>query len=250
MLTAPPSRRTPGSPAVPVDCAHCPIAGLTVCQPFHGPQLDIVQTFKLGDRILPAGSPLYAPGQELKELYNLLNGWVLLYRVLESGRRQILDLALPGSFIGYQPDLHLPMLHGAECLTDVALCVFPRKPFDNLGKAHPSLLLQLARLNSQELIRTQDHLTNVGSRPALKRIAHLLCEILRRLNGPHASLPRQVVSIPLTQTHIADALGLTSVYVSKTLRQFKKEGVLVFRRGRLTILNPGRLAELAELEPS
>ena len=122
MLTGSLSRRTPGSPAVPVDCAHCPISSLTVCQPFHGPQLDIVQSFKVGDRILPAGSQLYAPGQELTELYNLLDGWVLLYRDLESGQRQILDLALPGSFIGYQPDLHLPMLHGAECLTDVAVC--------------------------------------------------------------------------------------------------------------------------------
>ena len=250
MLTGSLSRRTPGSPAVPVDCAHCPISSLTVCQPFHGPQLDIVQSFKVGDRILPAGSQLYAPGQELTELYNLLDGWVLLYRDLESGQRQILDLALPGSFIGYQPDLHLPMLHGAECLTDVAVCVFPRKPFHGLAKAHPSLLLQLARLTSQDLIRTQDHLTNVGSRPALARIAHFLCEILRRMNGPHASLPTQVVAIPLTQTHIADALGLTSVYVSKTLREFKEEGVLVFRRGHLTILDPSRLAELAEFEPS
>jgi CRP-like cAMP-binding protein len=89
----------------------------------------------------------------------------------------------------------------------------------------------------------------VGSRPALARIAYLLCEILYRRRSAQSPSVGEVVEIPLTQTHIADALGLTNVYVNKTLREFKEEGILIFRRGRLTVLDPGRLAELAEFEP-
>jgi CRP-like cAMP-binding protein len=238
----------PKPPAVPADCADCPIRGLTVCRPFQGPTLDVVQDFKLEDRILPAGSQLYFPEQELTELYNLLDGWVFLYRILESGRRQIIDLALPGSFLGYQPNLHAPILHGAECLTDVAVCVFPRKPFDDLAREHPSLSFQLAKVTSQVLIRTQDHLTNVGSRPVLARIARLLCEILYRSCSPQLPLVGEAVGIPLTQTHIADALGLTSVYVNKTLRELREKGILIFKGGQLTVLDLGRLTQLAEFQ--
>jgi len=241
-------KRVPQSPVVPADCAQCQIHDKTVCRPFQGPTLHVVQDFKLGDRVLPAGSQIFWPEQELSEVYNLLDGWVSLYRSLPSGRRQIVDIALPGSFLGYQPDLEAPMLHGAECLTDVAVCVFPRKAFDRLAKQYPSLSLQLAKVTAQSVIRTQGHLANVGSRPALIRVARLLCEILYRLDKS----PRRVaetVEIPLTQTHIGEALGLTNVYVNMTLRELRERGVLIFKGGRLTVLDPDRLVQLAEFEP-
>ena len=234
---------------MPADCARCPIHDRTVCRPFQGPTLHVVQNFKLGDRVLLAGNQIYWPEEELTEIYNLLDGWVCLYRMLPSGRRQIIDIALPGSFLGYQPNVHAPMLHGAECLTDVAVCVFPRKTFDDLAKQNSSLAIQLAKVTSQLVIRTQAHLTNVGSRPALARIARLLCEILYRLRRSPSVPVDETVEIPLTQTHIAEALGLTNVYVNKILRELREQGVLMFKGGRLTVLDRERLAELAEFEP-
>lgn len=238
----------PRAPSIPVDCAHCPIREQTVCRPFRGPGLEVVQEFKLGDRFLPAGSDLFWPGQELGELFNLLDGWVVLYRILASGRRQIVDFALPGAFLGYQSQLDQPTQLGAECLTDVAVCTFPRKGFNDLALRHPALALQLARLNAQALSRAHGQLANIGSRPAVERTAHFLCEILLRLRRDETAPLRGAVDIPLTQTHIAEALGLSSVYVNKTLRELREEGVLVLKNGRLTVLDPVRLAELAEFE--
>lgn len=218
-----------------------------MCRPFRGSALDVLQSFKLGDRILPAGANVYSPGQELTELYNLLDGWVVVYRLLVSGRRQIVDIALPGSFLGYQPDLARPLLHGAECLTDVALCVFPRRSFDDLAMQYPGLSLQLAKIQARALINTQDHLANVGARSALERMAHLLCTILAGLRREGASRSDDLVEIPLTQSQIGEALGLSSVYVNRTLRELREERVLVLKGGRLRVLNYARLAELAEL---
>ena len=238
----------PRAPSIPVDCAHCPIREQTVCRPFRGPGLEVVQSFKLGDRFLPAGSDLFWPGQELGELFNLLDGWVVLYRILASGRRQIVDFALPGAFLGYQPQLDQPIQLGAECLTDVAVCTFPRKSFHELALRHPALSLELAKLHAQSLMRAHAQLANVGSRPAVERTAHFLCEILLRLRRHESAPLRGAVDIPLTQTHIAEALGLSSVYVNKTLRELREEGVLILKSGRLTVLDPVRLAELAEFD--
>ena len=49
---------------------------------------------------------------------------------------------------------------------------------------------------------------------------------------------------------LADALGLSSVYVSQTLKQLREQRVLIFRNGRLQILSPVALAELADFDSS
>ena len=51
--------------------------------------------------------------------------------------------------------------------------------------------------------------------------------------------------MPLTQEHLADALGLTSVHVNRTLRVMREDGVLAANLGAFSILNPDRLAEEA-----
>ncbi len=235
-------------PTVPAGCRKCPIRHLTVCQPLKAERLEIVQNFKNGDRVLPAGSQLYRPGAPCPELYNLLDGWVSLYRVLESGRCQILGFALPGAFLGFQPDLHGPMLHGAECITDVAVCIFPRRPFPALIERQRGLAVRLAWLESQGTVLAHDNLTNLGSRQAHARVAHLLLGLYMRLNGGRLKYANQEVEIPLTQTHLADALGLTSVYVNVTLRQLREDGLLSFKRRRLLILDPVGLAAVADYD--
>ncbi len=217
-----------------------------MCQPFDGERLSIVQAFKSGDRVLPAGSQLYGFGEACSELYNLLDGWVALYRLVDSGRCQILDFALPGAFLGYQPDLAGPMLHGAQCLTDVTVCLFPRQRFVDLLAKHPELTARLATLKAEELVVAHDHLTNIACRPAPGRLANLLLELCSRVRRRHPELEPHDLEIPLTQNNIADALGLTSVYVNITLRQLREEGLLVFKSRHLRILDPERLAELAD----
>lgn len=235
-------------PTVPISCRECPVQGLTVCQPLSGQRLEIVQNFKKCDRILPAGTPLYRPGDPCGELYNLLDGWVSLYRILATGRRQILDFALPGAFIGYQTDLFGPMLHGAESLTDVAVCVFPRPAFPRLIEDHADLARRLIWLNARDTILAHNHLTNIACRAARSRVAHLLLELCIRARGGRPSNGDLGTEIPLTQHHIADALGLTNVYVSVTLGELRQEGLILFKNGRLQVLDPDRLAAVAGID--
>lgn len=233
-------------PSLPVNCQECPVRGLTLCQPLSGDALDIVQTFKWGDRVLPAGSQLFMPADTCSELFNLLDGWIALYRVLNGGQNQILDFALPGSFLGYQPDLQAPMLHGAECLTDVSVCVFPRRQFISLIQKHPSLAIRLADMNAHRAIIAHDHLTNVGLRTARTRIVHLLRELCSRMGHHQKISSGQTIEIPLSQRHIGDALGLTNVHVSQTLSGLREKGLLRFKKGRLEIFDPDRLFKAAD----
>jgi CRP-like cAMP-binding protein len=80
------------------------------------------------------------------------------------------------------------------------------------------------------------------------RVANLLLDLHRRVvaqcgaNGP-------TLHLPINQIHIADATGLTSVHVCRTLKQLRLERLLEFNKGQLVLLDPERLAEIAQLDP-
>lgn len=238
----------PRLPYIPTACAACPIRSVGVCRPFAEDRLDIVERFKSGDRILRAGAHLYRDGDNCTELYNVLDGWIVLYRIVESGRRQILDFALNGRFLGYQADLGGPMTHSAECLTDTSVCVFPRRAFASLMNEIPPLSLRVSELTSMELLRAHDQLVNVGVRPARARIAHLLLDLYHRLKERGFLEDNGEAEIPLTQNHIADSLGLTNVYVSQVLKQLREEKRLDFRNGRLWVSDYETLTDLIDFD--
>ena len=55
--------------------------------------------------------------------------------------------------------------------------------------------------------------------------------------------------LPLTQEQIGDATGLTGVHVNRVLSRLLADGILEFHYHRLTILDPDRLLEIADVSP-
>lgn len=239
-------RKRRPAPKVPNGCLNCSVRERNLCRAFSS-KLNIVQGFKTGDRILAADTHVYRMGDRPAELFNLLDGWIALYRILESGKRQILEILLPGAFFGYQPNLGDPMLHGAYCLSDVALCVFPRKSFASLMEQHPQMGHALADISAQATMRAHDQLTNIGGRVGTARVAHMLLDLFLRARNSVPGAQGDTVELPITQELIADSLGLTSVYVNRILRHLREQRLVVLRGGMLKILDLDGLARVAEL---
>ena len=216
-----------------------------LCAPLSDDEIAVVERFKSRNRRLAAGADLYVQNEVCDELYTILDGWVFLYQILEDGRRQILDFAMPGAFLGFQPDLGAPAPHSAQCLTDVAVCIFPRKNLFDLFRAYPELALRMAWITARDGALAREHLTNVGRRSARERVAHLLLELFYRVRRGNPAPRDNSIELPLTQEHIADALGLTSVHVNRTLRALREADLLAMRGRMLRILDPRALAELA-----
>ena len=228
-------------------CASCAIRHANTCGVFPVSDLHVLEEFKLKERFYGAGTDLYHQGAKVDCLFNLLEGWVAVYRIAVNGRRQILDFLLPGALIGYQSDLSAPMRQGAACITDVRLCVFPRRAFPHFVRKHPHMMERLLDTCAEAEARAHDAISNIGSQPAERRVIHLLTALSVRVLGTSRSLGDQTVYLPLNLDLIADALGLTSVYVSRILCDLKKRGILHFRNKHLTIQDYAKLAELAGL---
>ncbi|MEO6092917.1 MAG: helix-turn-helix domain-containing protein, partial [Novosphingobium sp.] len=84
---------------------------------------------------------------------------------------------------------------------------------------------------------------DLGQRSAYERLAHLFCELYVRLFTVELTSGHSF-DFPLTQTDLADAMGLTTVHVNRMLRQLREDGLIEFDRKRLDILDLDRLKQV------
>src|SRR6185312_3020288 len=106
-------------------------------------------------------------GTSTTYLFTVLIGWAFRYKTLPDGRRQILNFALPGDFIGLQAVLDKEVQHSVEALTDAVFCIFPREKLWTLYTSHPSLAFDITWLASREEQILDEHLVSIGRRSAI-----------------------------------------------------------------------------------
>lgn len=235
----------PGTPLEnPVDCRHCPVRRMALFSPMSDDQLDRVQGTRRHQELLASGTPLYREGKAVSQAYTVFEGWVMRYKTLEDGRRQIIGYSLPGDFLGFVPLSNCAVSHSAETLTPVTLCTFQIRDLLDAFPQFPELALYLCWKCGRDEATAIEHLTSLGRRPARERIAHLLLELDYRVRVRNGLRNGESITLPLTQEHIADTLGLTSIHVSRTLRTLREDGLLELKNGRLTFGNRNALVKL------
>lgn len=190
---------------------------------------------------------LYYEGDPGSDLFTLFSGWAFSFQMLRDGRRQILRFMLPGDVIGVQPDLVGPMDHGVETVTDASACVFRRDALRELLAHDPELGWQLVWLLAHDQALLREHLTGIGRRHVTERLGCLLLEIYHRMArrdmAEGTSCP-----FPLTQTHLADALGLASAHVSRLLRRLREDGYVTIKSRWLHLHDLDGLTEISQFD--
>lgn len=239
-----------GKTEVAHNCLVCAARRDGLCSEFSPAVLGNMKRFKSGDRKIPSGTDLFAPGDVCNAIYNLVDGWAFRYSLLEDGRRQIVDFALPGAVLGFHPERGSRATYGVQALTDIAVCIIPHENLAPLSREVPGMGMRLAYLVSRDRSLAYDHLTSVGRQSARERVAHLLLELFIRYRADWPGQRSEELRLPLTQEHIGDATGLTSVHVNRVLSDLRDEGIIDFHYRRLRVLNPDRLVEVAEVDPS
>jgi CRP-like cAMP-binding protein len=195
---------------------------------------------------LRPGESLYFQGDACRQIYLLLDGWAFRHQILEDGRRQILDFAVPGVVFG------LPgsgtMSHSLETLTNCTFSVFTRERLFDLMRDVPALGFRLLEVMAAAESRAFEHLTSVGRRTARERVAHLLLELVLRSHSLTLRPYEGTMALPLMLPHIADALGLTSETVCRALSTMRREKIVSLRGQKLEILDIKRLGEAASVD--
>ena len=203
--------------------------------------------FQANPRRIPRGRDIVAEGRKYDGILVLLDGVALRYRVLQDGRRQVLNIVLPGDLIGFPGCFFESALYAIAALGDCRVSSVPFAHFLGLFETHPRLAAAIFWSLSCEAAMYAEHLIGVGRRSALERVAHFLLEMLTRLQVIGLADERSY-RLPLTQEIMADALGLSVQYVNQTLRQLREERLVTVERQQVTILDLNGLAALADFE--
>lgn len=207
--------------------------------------LDIQST----TRIIPRNREVVTEGEKYDSLFVVIEGVLIRYRILRDGRRQIVNIVLPGDFAGVHGCSFETALFSIRTLTQAVIGIVPLSRLGTLVDAHPRLAAKLLWSFSGEGAIYAERLIAVGRRSALERVAHFLLELLVRLQMVGLA-DEQSYRIPLTQELIADSLGLSIPHVNRVFRQLRSEDLVVIEDQRVIIKDIKALCALAEFEPA
>src|SRR5215813_12639483 len=199
-------------------CDQCSLRRRPALREFSPEELAFVKSFKVDELRVDAGASFLREGARSEHLYTVLKGWAFRYKVLDDGRRQILNYALPADMVGLQGTLMREMQHSVEALTPVVLCVFPRAKLWDLYSRLPSLAFDITWLAAREEQLIDEHLVSLGRRTALERVAYLLLHLFVRAEES-GLVKNGSIQFPFTQQHLADTLGMSLVHTNKTLKR-------------------------------
>lgn len=236
--------KTDASPARQVPCEQCPLRTLNSFRDFTSDELDFIRVFKSGELKVEAGTTLLLEGMNSAHVYTVLVGWAFRYKVVDDGRRQILNFALPADFVGLQASVFNEMQHSVEALTDMILCVFPREKLWELYSEHPTLAFDLTWLAAREEQILDEHLVSIGRRTAVERTAYLLLLLFARAEQVGLTKGDRI-ELPLTQQHLADTLGMSLVHMNKTLKRLADSKSVRWKAKQLEITDRETLCEIA-----
>lgn len=202
----------------------------------------------LEDRLLPyaRNTKVWHEGSDASTFYVLRSGWAYSSRILKNGSRQVLDLFLPGDVIGLRELAYRHRLNAVHTITDAQLCPFPKSQLQTLFATSPALGQLLFALAAQGQGLLSERVINLGRRSARQRVAHLLVELSVRLEK------RAITgdALPLSQTLLADLLGLSAVHINRTIRRLREEGLIDLNYQTIRLLNTEALREIAGFNPA
>jgi CRP-like cAMP-binding protein len=196
-----------------------------------------------------AGEDLACEGDRCDGVRMFLSGWACRYKSLEDGRRQIVSFILPGDTCDAHIYLLSAMDHSIATLTPVTYCELDRAAFERLISTDASVAeafhcdaLAVGAIQREWAI-------NLGRRDALERVAHVICELFERLRVV-GLVDGNSFAFPVTQMDLADATGLSTVHLNRTLQELRGAGLITLRDRSLTIIDPQALWNTAMFNPS
>jgi CRP-like cAMP-binding protein len=178
----------------------------------------------------------------------ILEGFACRYKILPDGTRQIMAYLVPGDFC----DLHVFILKTMDhTIGTLSRCrvveILQPQILELMERPAIARAMWWAALVDEATLR--EWLVNIGARPAEQRIAHLLCELLLRLetvgltNGDRYELP-------ITQTELGDTMSLSVVHVNRVLQRLRRDGLITLTGTSLVILDIKRLKALGGFNPN
>ena len=217
-----------------LSCLNCDVRQFSWFEKGTDEQLLERQTYRTSQLTLEANDYLFMEGDSYSGSYTLKEGWMICFKQLKDGRRQIIHVALPGDFLGYMPDKNAKVDYSCVASTDCRLCFFSANDLEQLLLKDVELIRRLIAIQSSQNQACRTALSYVGQSQAKHKVAYFLLEIIKRLSerGVDTTLS---ITFPLSRIDIADAVGITPVHLGRVSVELSNENIVICRHGVLNV---------------
>jgi CRP-like cAMP-binding protein len=181
---------------------------------------------------------LYYDGDHPIGIYIVLDGHIKTIKLADDGRELMTGQYRADDYLGINALLlDEPFNETAEAVEDSAICLLPREEMINLLNRYPSVGQQFIKILSNNVREKEEQLLELAYHSVRKRLAHVLVRLLK--NAGHTE-----DSFKIGRDELASMAGIAIETVSRTLTDFKEEGLIDKKGSQIKILQLGRLEKM------
>src|SRR5262245_15441279 len=134
-----------------------------------------------GERTTKKRQELVVAGDPYRNLCFVKNGHAIRYKLLRNGKRQILNVILPGDVVGFPVSFFDRSMYSIVAVSDLTYNLCSLDSYVRLCFEQPHFGLVLSWLAAYEAAIYAEHIVDLGRRTPVERLAHFLLEIHARL---------------------------------------------------------------------
>lgn len=219
---------------------------LATLVPLGAAELELVTALPMQTTRVARHRDLLSTGQHPDYAYVVQSGWAARYGMRPDGSRRITGFMLPGDFCGIHAVSQAAMDHAIVALTECEVVRIERAAIADLVE-RSALLAQAiwrAKLVDEAILRQW----LLNSADAFQAVGHLLCELHARAQMVGLAEGGRC-HVPLTQEHLGDAIGITSVHTNRVMQRLRTEQLLELAHGELHIPDVRALRRACSFDP-
>jgi CRP-like cAMP-binding protein len=201
-----------------------------------------------GELVIRKRRDLVADGYEYRKLCFVKDGYAVRYKLLRNGKRQILNVIVPGDIIGLPGSFFERSFYSVTAITDLCMNVCGIHAYVQLCYRHPQFGLALSWMAVQEAATYAEHVIDVGRRTPVERLSHFLLELHARLRAVERA-EKERFTLPFSQEVIADVLGLSVPHVNRMMQQLRGEKLIANRDRVIEFIDFDAIQTLAHYQP-
>jgi CRP-like cAMP-binding protein len=201
-----------------------------------------------GEHLVKKRNDLIVDGDEYRNLCFVKDGHAIRYKLLSNGKRQILNVILPGDVIGFPVSFFDRSMYSVVTVSDLTFSHCSLEAYAQLCYQRPQFGLVLSWLAAQEAAIYAEHIVDIGRRTPLERLAHFLLEIHSRLLAVGRARETSF-DLPFSQEIIADVLGLSVPHLNRVMQQLRAEKLIESRLRLINLVDTAGLRKLAHYQP-
>ena len=188
---------------------------------------------------VPRGRVFYRPEEPGEVLFILKEGRVQLYRISPEGKKLVITTLGPHTLFGEMALLGTKMHNTfAEAIEDCLICIMSRADLERLILNKPQVALRILEVTGKRLREAEERLENMAFKGIPARLASLLLRLAEEQGDDEIS--------GLTHQDLAESVGTYRETATQVLNDLKSQGLIEIGRKRIRVLDPARLAEIAE----